>query len=200
MAMTLSTPPRDRQDRRSEEDLRRDQKRHGKHALVGRTDAGRDDQADRRAGHRREPVVRRRDDRPAPVDLGRNLAAERLAQKKPEFGRGPEDRDLDGEQQGERRNLRDHVGGKSQAMPPLEVEHRPLLDDFPEAGHEPEDHHADAHQRQPLERAARIDDLPIGGDGDGIGQGIADDSFGRRLPEMGEQLRLAVEELSLIHI
>ena len=79
-------------------------------------------------------------------------------------------------------------------MPPLEVEHRPLLDDLPEAGHEPEDHHADAHQRQPFERPARIDDLPIGGDGDGVGQGIADDPFGGQLLEMGKQLRLAVEE------
>jgi len=40
--------PADRQDRCSEQGLGRDQERHREHALVGRADAGRDDQADRR--------------------------------------------------------------------------------------------------------------------------------------------------------
>ena len=79
-------------------------------------------------------------------------------------------------------------------MPPFEVEHRPLLDDLPESGHEPEDDHADAHQREPLERAARIDDLAIWRNGDRVGQGVADDPLGRWLPQMGEHLRLAVEK------
>lgn len=98
----LEHPLFDRQDRRSEEDLGRNQKRHRKHPLVGGTDARRDDQADRRAGHRSEPVVGSGNDRSAPVDLGRSLAAERLAQQKSKFDCGPEDRDLDGEQQCQR--------------------------------------------------------------------------------------------------